>query len=341
MTMTPVTRGPNLSGTASSDSSISAVPAICSPNSWRGRRRRRGAERRSRRHARDTAADLRRQELDRIARRVGDEIAAEGDRNEVVLVAEEDAAVVVVDEEPELVRDREPDLLDVVEARELPGQALQHLHVRDRADVVAADASSAGRSRALSSNGTTSPLPRVFAVIIAASAQATSSRGLAAFSGPIAIPVETVSRPTASASSFAELLADPLGERVELRMSPDGRMTANSLAADAADDVGRAHGRAQDVGDLLEEVVADAVPVDVVDLLEVVEVEHHDGDGLVRGRRAQQLLAQAVVEGAVVVEARERVGLGLVLEARADVARCRSRGRPRRRSAWRGGTPRP
>ena len=34
MTMTPVTRGPYFSGTASSDSSISAVPAICSPNSW-------------------------------------------------------------------------------------------------------------------------------------------------------------------------------------------------------------------------------------------------------------------------------------------------------------------
>ena len=34
MTMTPVTREPYMSGTARSDSSISAVPAICSPNSW-------------------------------------------------------------------------------------------------------------------------------------------------------------------------------------------------------------------------------------------------------------------------------------------------------------------
>ena len=33
MTITPVTRGPYLSGTARSDSSISAVPSICSPNS--------------------------------------------------------------------------------------------------------------------------------------------------------------------------------------------------------------------------------------------------------------------------------------------------------------------
>ena len=40
---------------------------------------------------------------------------------------------------------------------------------------------------------------------------------------------------------------------------------------------------------------------------------------LVRRRRAQELLAQPVVEGAVVVETGQRVGLGLVLEARADV----------------------
>ena len=109
--------------------------------------------------------------------------------------------------------------------------------------------SSAGRSRALSSNGTTSPFPRAFAVIIAASAQATSSRGLAAFSGPMAIPVETESLPTASASSSPELDADALGERGG---APDvaGREDHRELlAADAADDVRRADGRAEHVGD--------------------------------------------------------------------------------------------
>ena len=59
--------------------------------------------------------------------------------------------------------------------------------------------------------------------------------------------------------------------------------------------------------------------VDVVHLLEVVEVEHHERDRLVRRGRAQELLAQPVVERAVVVEAGQRVGLGLVLESRADV----------------------
>ena len=91
------------------------------------------------------------------------------------------------------------------------------------------------------------------------------------------------------------------------------------LATDAADDVRRAHRRAQDVGDLVQQLIADAVAVDVVHLLEVVEVEHHDRDGVVRGRRLQERLAQAVVERAVVVEAGEGVGLGLVLEPRADV----------------------
>ena len=43
------------------------------------------------------------------------------------------------------------------------------------------------------------------------------------------------------------------------------------------------------------------------------------GDVLVLARRAGQLAAKPLVEVAVVVEARERVGLGLALEPRADV----------------------
>ena len=71
--------------------------------------------------------------------------------------------------------------------------------------------------------------------------------------------------------------------------------------------------------DLLEQLIADTVAVDVVHLLEVVQVEHHDGNGVVRSRCGQERLSQAVVERAVVVEAGECVRLGLVLEARADV----------------------
>ena len=68
--------------------------------------------------------------------------------------------------------------------------------------------------------------------------------------------------------------------------------------------------------------------VDVVHLLEVVEIEHHDRDGLVGGGRSEQLLAESIVERAVVVETGQRVGLGLVLETRADVGVVdRERGR--------------
>ena len=157
------------------------------------------------------------EQLRRCSRVGSRQVAAEGERHQVVAVANEHAAVVVVDEEPELVRDREPDLRDVVEPRELPREALQHLQVRDRANVVAAGRRSDGRSVDVSSNGTTSPFPRVLAVIIAASAQATSSRGFAACVGPTATPVETVSRPDGLRFELAELLAQPLRERSGVR----------------------------------------------------------------------------------------------------------------------------
>src|SRR5919205_944671 len=84
--------------------------------------------------ARDALPDLARQDVDgRLrARR---EVAAEGDRDDEVAVDDEDAAVVVVDQRPELVRDHHPDLAHVVQPVELAAQALEHLQVRDRADV--------------------------------------------------------------------------------------------------------------------------------------------------------------------------------------------------------------
>ena len=73
------------------------------------------------------------------------------------------------------------------------------------------------------------------------------------------------------------------------------------------------------VGELGEDLVADAVAVDVVDALEVVDVEHHDADGLVRRGRVRELAAEPLVEVAVVEEAGQRVRLRLELEPRADV----------------------
>ena len=124
------------------------------------------------------------------------EVAAERDRCEVVPVAEVDAAVVVVDQLAELVRDRGGDLLDLEQAAELGRDAVQHLEVGDRPQVLTAR-STAGPGRSLSSASKTTIrlFPRALAVIIAISAQAMSSRGLAACSGPMAIPIESVTGP--------------------------------------------------------------------------------------------------------------------------------------------------
>ena len=73
------------------------------------------------------------------------------------------------------------------------------------------------------------------------------------------------------------------------------------------------------VGELGQHLVADGVAEDVVHLLEVVDVEHHQRDVLVLAEALRQLAAEALVEVAVVVEPRERVGLGFALEPRADV----------------------
>ena len=62
-------------------------------------------------------------------------VADERDRQQVVAVAQDDTAVVVVDQQPELGRDRVADLAHVVQPVELARERLQHLQVRDRAHV--------------------------------------------------------------------------------------------------------------------------------------------------------------------------------------------------------------
>src|SRR5207302_861692 len=114
-----------------------------------------------------------------------------------------------------------------------------------------------------------------------------------------------------------ERLGDPpgqaAGELVVARREDDAEL----LAAEPADDVGAAYRAAKRGREAAEHLVARPVAVDVVDALEVVDVEHQDGDRVVRAARSLELLAQAVVEGAAVVEAGQRVGWRLVLETRA------------------------
>ena len=73
-----------------------------------------------------------------------------------------------------------------------------------------------------------------------------------------------------------------------------------------------------DLGERAQHLVAGRVAVDVVEALEVVDVEHQQRDVIDVGSPLQ-LCAEALVEGAVVVEAGQRVGLRLVLEPRLDL----------------------
>jgi hypothetical protein len=91
----------------------------------------------------DPLADLASERLRRCGGRPG-QVATKRDKGEVVVLEREDAAVVVVDQLAELVGDRPAYLPGVVQPAELPGNALQHLEVRYRPDVLAAGMRFAG-----------------------------------------------------------------------------------------------------------------------------------------------------------------------------------------------------
>src|SRR5438046_2843349 len=52
------------------------------------------------------------------------------------------------------------------------------------------------------------------------------------------------------------------------------------VASEASDRIDVPRAGSETVGDLLEHLVAHRVPERIVDLLEVVEIEHHDGESL-------------------------------------------------------------
>ena len=116
-----------------------------------------------------------------------------------------------------------------------------------------------------------------------------------------------------------ELLGEARGQRLRAPKVTGRKDDRELLASHPAHDVLGSSRGSQHVGDLHQELVSDPVPVDVVDLLEVVEVEHHQGDRVVLGGGTHHLLAKPIVERAVVVEAGERVGGCLVLEPRTYV----------------------
>ncbi len=116
-----------------------------------------------------------------------------------------------------------------------------------------------------------------------------------------------------------DALRHPLGERVRGCKVGVPHDHGELLAADAADVVALADDGTQVICELGEDVVADRVAVDVVDALEVVEVEHHQGDGGVPRRGAHELAPQPFVERPVVPQPREGVRLRLQGEGRVHV----------------------
>ncbi len=248
-------------------------------------------------------------------------VTDERDRAQLVAVPQDDAAVVVVDQQPQLGRDRLADLLHVVQAVQLAGERLQHLQVRDRAHVACGGCRTGrrplGRAVVVVEHGLVlaARLRRHHRRLGAGDELAWVHRVLRALRDP-----DRDGHPAGRLEvDLAQALGEACREPERRARVARGHDHAELLAADAADDVGLAHGLARQTRDLDEQLVAGSVAVDVVDTLEVVEVEHQDGDRVVGARGTRQLGAQPLVEVAVVVETGERVGLRQVLETRADL----------------------
>src|SRR5262249_25424991 len=89
-----------------------------------------------------------------------------------------------------------------------------------------------------------------------------------------------------------------------------GQEEGEDLAAELGDGVDPALGALEHVGDGLEAVVRLAVAELVVDLLEVVEVEHGDGHLALAALGALELLLEELLEAGGIEKASARVALG-------------------------------
>ncbi len=70
-----------------------------------------------------------------------------------------------------------------------------------------------------------------------------------------------------------------------------------------------------------QQLVAEGVPVAVVDLLEVVEVDHRERELGAVALRTRRLLFEALVEGATIAEPRQRVACSACRPSRRVRAR--------------------
>ena len=275
----------------------------------------------------DTFPDAFAEDVERVGVHARGEIAEEGDRDELVAVDDEDAAVVVVDERPELRGDRVADLAHVVEPVQPPGQALQHLQVRDGAHVPL-DPRRIGPPR---------PVLVVEDDLVLALRLRRHHRGLRAgrelawvhgVLGPEGEPDRDGHPADPREVDLRQPALYPLGHAHRVLASAPVHDDRELLAAEPADHVVRPDDRAQALGEEAQQLVADGVAVHVVDVLEVVDVQHEHRQRRVRAARLLQRLQQPLVEDAVVEEAGERVGACLMLETLSDLGVVeRERGR--------------
>ena len=129
----------------------------------------------------------------------------------------------------------------------------------------------------------------------------------------VATPSEMVTAmwsPSKSNGSAATRRAEILGHLQRLVAARLGQRQRELLAAVAGEHFLFAHARAHAPRQLLEHVVAGEVPVLVVDLLEVVDVEHHQRQRPLVARAARDLLLEVLDEVALVERLRQTVDDG-------------------------------
>ena len=146
--------------------------------------------------------------------------------------------------------------------------------------------------------------PRRLDAYMAASAQASSSSRLAPWAGKLATPILTVSGLGSAEVIAATLLAQRVGRREGVLLSQPGQQSAELLAADPEHGVTAPGAAAQGIGHQAQRLITDLMAVEIVDLLEVVDVEQQDAEGIGGGQLGGQLLVEHPVA--------EQAGQGVV-----------------------------
>ena len=112
------------------------------------------------------------------------------------------------------------------------------------------------------------------------------------------------------------VLRKPLGDDERALHVHGGQDHGELLSAVARGEVHLSDGLAEDLGDLANDTVTLQVAVGVVELLEVVDVEHDEAEGGLVAPRPLQLLVEGLLEEMVGEQARHAVRGGLAEETR-------------------------